>query len=341
MSRARLALFAALGSIAGVAAAQSVISTHSGLIYFFDGSVYLGEQQLQQKFGRFPDMGERNELRTEHGRAEILLTPGVFLRIGENSSVRMMSARFGDTRVEFLGGTAILEATEPAHDTSVTLVHKNWQLRLPREGVYRIESQPAQVIVYKGSAEVSTAGTPEKVSVHQGQTLALASVLTPKEAATAASDDFKGWAMSRSQAVSSDNSTAASILDDPSEFELSLGSLGSLDGLAALRGLSYFPMTGIPGVTATNPYGLSFWSPYQSSLGSVYFPPHTYGSLYPTGWPGSVYGYPWSTLRTLSPSTIGVGSRPIGIAPIHRTPPSSVTSRPGAPRLGIHPGLRR
>jgi hypothetical protein len=340
MSHARLALFAALGLFAGVAIAQSVISTHSGLIYFFDGSVYLGEQQLQQKFGRFLDMGERNELRTEHGRAEILLTPGVFLRIGENSSVRMLATRFADTKVEFLGGSAILEATEPTHDTSVTLVHKSWNLRLPREGVYRIDSEPAQVIVYKGDAEVSAAGASEKISVHQGQTLALGSVLIPKEAVTTASDEFKGWAMSRSQAVSSDNATAASILDDPSALELSLGSLGSLDGIAALRGLSYFPMTGIPGVTATNPYGLSFWSPYQSSLGSLYFLPHTYGSLYPTGWPSSVYGYPWSTLRTLSPSTIGVGSRPGGIAPLHRAPPS-VSPRPGAPRLGTHPGLRR
>jgi hypothetical protein len=340
MSHAHLALLAAFGSIAGfqgVAAAQSVISTHSGLIYFFDGSVYLGGQQLQQKFGRFPDMGERNELRTEHGRAEILLTPGVFLRIGENSSVRILSARFADTRVEFLGGSAILEATEPVRDTSVTLVHKSWQLRLPREGVYRIDSEPAQVIVYKGSAEVSAAGVPERVSVHQGQTLALASVLAPEEAPTPASDDFKGWAMSRSQAVSSDNATAASIVDDPSALELSLG---SLDSLAALRGLSYFPVTGIPGVATTNPYGLSFWSPYQSSLGSIYFPAHTYGSLYPAGWPGSVYRYPWSTLRTLNPSTTGVGSRPGGMAPIHHMPPS-VTSRPGAPHLGTHPGARR
>jgi hypothetical protein len=57
------------------ASGQSVISTHSGLVYFFEGSVLLGDQPLEQKFGKFPDIGEGRELRTEQGRAEVLLTP--------------------------------------------------------------------------------------------------------------------------------------------------------------------------------------------------------------------------------------------------------------------------
>src|SRR5215471_15789467 len=90
-----------LASLASIPAlAQSVISTHSGVVYFFEGSVYIGDQRLEQKFGRFPDIGEGRELRTEHGRAEVLLTPGVFLRIGEGSAIRMLSSKFSDTRLE-------------------------------------------------------------------------------------------------------------------------------------------------------------------------------------------------------------------------------------------------
>src|SRR6516164_7360452 len=104
MIHARLVLLqvSSLASAAWVPAlAQSAISTHSGLVYFFDGAVYISNQRLEQKFGRFPDIGEGLELRTEHGRAEVLLTPGVFLRVGENSSIRLLSNKLSDTRVEF------------------------------------------------------------------------------------------------------------------------------------------------------------------------------------------------------------------------------------------------
>lgn len=67
----------ALALAAGFSAsAQSVVSTHSGLVYFFVGSAFLGNEPLEQKFGRFPDIGEGGELRTTAGRAEVLLTPG-------------------------------------------------------------------------------------------------------------------------------------------------------------------------------------------------------------------------------------------------------------------------
>ena len=65
------------------AAGQSVISTHSGVIYYFDGAVYLGDQPLEPRLGTFPTVPLGAELHTAQGRAEVLLTPGVLLRIGE------------------------------------------------------------------------------------------------------------------------------------------------------------------------------------------------------------------------------------------------------------------
>jgi len=330
MSRRGIAVLvlSGLASIAPIPFwAQSVISTHSGLVYFFDGTVSLGDQRLEQKFGHFPDIGEGRELRTEHGRAEVLLTPGVFLRVGENSSIRILSAKFSDTRVEFLGGTAILEATEPAANTAVTVIHKQWQVSLPGEGVYRIDSRPAQVIVYQGEAKVHASDGPESVAVRFGQTLPLANVLVPEQSQIAPSDDFKTWAMSRSQSVSSDNATAAGITDDPTTIENSTSPYGY--GAA----LSYFPLTGIPGVAITNPYGSSFWSPFQPALTSLYFPPYLYGSLYPAGWPTTARPHFWRPLGTLSPLGIGGGLHPGGIGSTR--PPVRI---PGAalPHTGPH-----
>src|SRR5438105_10942371 len=88
--------------------AQMVVSVHSGVIHFAEGPVFIDDQPLEQKFGTFPSIKEGSTLRTEQGRAEILLTPGVFLRIDENTSIRMISSSLMDTRLELLQGSVIL-----------------------------------------------------------------------------------------------------------------------------------------------------------------------------------------------------------------------------------------
>src|SRR5277367_3716741 len=93
--------------VAGSAFAQQVISAHSGVIQLVEGKAYLNDKAIETKFGQFPEIKNGQEFRTELGRAEILLTPGVFLRMGENSSVKMVSNLLTDTRVELLKGSVI------------------------------------------------------------------------------------------------------------------------------------------------------------------------------------------------------------------------------------------
>lgn len=302
---------------------QSVVSTHSGVIYFFVGSAFLGDEHLEQKFGRFPEIGEGREFHTTVGRAEVLLTPGAFLRLDENSSIRMLSNSYSDTRVEMLGGSAILEVTEKVADTSVKLIYKNWQMQVPQEGVYRIDTKTPQIRVYKGQVEVA-AGGKTAATVREGEVLLLAEVLVPEASATLGNDDFTSWAMSRSAAVSADNTIAAGIVDDPSQMDNS--------GLAA-GGYTYFPLTGIPTMDIGTPYGLSFWSPYQATLSSLYFPSYLYGPVY-GGWP--IVGRRPHPLQPLFPSPIGIRP-PRTILP--RTPVISArpVPAPHAPiAIGVH-----
>jgi ferric-dicitrate binding protein FerR (iron transport regulator) len=113
--------------------AQSVISTHSGIVYFFEGSVYLGDQVLQPHPGKFSSVPPGAELRTAEGRAEVLLTPGVFVRIGARSAIRMVANELSDTRVELLAGSALVDSAEPNSGTSVTLIYKNWSVLSTRK----------------------------------------------------------------------------------------------------------------------------------------------------------------------------------------------------------------
>src|SRR5271154_4340023 len=132
----------AIGVVAaGSAFAQYVISAHSGVVQLVEGRAYLNDTLLEGKFGQFPDIKENQELRTEEGRAEILLTPGVFLRIGENSSIKMLSTRLSDTRVEIVSGSAIVECEEIPKDNAILLVHGENTMLLVRHGLYRVDSE--------------------------------------------------------------------------------------------------------------------------------------------------------------------------------------------------------
>src|SRR5215471_1607009 len=92
---------------ATTAFSQQMISARAGMIHYVEGKVFAGDEQLDGKFGNFPQIKENQVVRTEEGRAEVLLTPGVFLRAGENTSFRMITNRLIDTRLEFLTGSAI------------------------------------------------------------------------------------------------------------------------------------------------------------------------------------------------------------------------------------------
>jgi hypothetical protein len=70
-----------LAPVAVPASAQPVISAKSGMVAKIQGSVFLDDQALADSATHFPDVKEKQVVRTEDGLAEILLTPSVFLRV--------------------------------------------------------------------------------------------------------------------------------------------------------------------------------------------------------------------------------------------------------------------
>src|SRR5580704_14367372 len=230
------------------AGAQSVVSTHAGLIHFFEGAVYVGDRPLESHLGRFPSVPQGAELRTAEGRAEVLLTPGVFLRIGERSSIRMVANDLADTQVELQTGSAIVDSGEPNSGTSVTLNYKDWRVHFLQKGVYRLNTDPPSLWVRQGKAEVFTGPSEEPVSVERGMTLPFASVLVPELPEKLPNDALNDWANGRSQSISADNAITAQIDGDPA-------SVGP-----GYDGFTYFPLLGLPYAGGVSPSAM--YSPY-------------------------------------------------------------------------------
>jgi len=253
-----------------VASAQTVISAKSGLIHYVEGRVYVGDQQIESKFGEFPDLKDNAQLRTEEGRAEVLLTPGVFLRVGDHSAIRMVTNRLIDTRVEFLAGSALVEVDELLKDNGVTIVYKDYAVQIEKKGMYRFDSEPPVLHVYDGAAMVLYDGKSEEVKPSHLLEMngELKTAHFDKDKST---DELYLWSRDRSQYLAMANVAAAQ----------SVNNSGMYWGSSAWAWNPFFGMyTFIPMSGAYyNPFGWGFYSPY-SVYSYLYNQPY-YGGYYP------------------------------------------------------------
>ncbi|MGA7080589.1 MAG: hypothetical protein WBY61_17865, partial [Terriglobales bacterium] len=80
-------------------ATPSVDQAVPGSLNYVEGQVSMDAKALDSGAIGSAQLQTGQSLTTKKGKAEILLTPGVFLRLGSNSSVRMISPSLTDTEV--------------------------------------------------------------------------------------------------------------------------------------------------------------------------------------------------------------------------------------------------
>ena len=304
-----------------VASAQTVISAKSGLIHYVEGRVYVGDQQIESKFGEFPDLKENAQLRTEEGRAEVLLTPGVFLRVGDHSAIRMVTNRLIDTRLEFFSGSALIEANELLKDNGVTIVYGDYAVQLEKKGIYRFDSSPPAVRVYDGEVMVLCNGKSEEVK--SGHMLEMNGELkTAHFDKDKSADELYLWSRNRSQYLAMANVAAAQSVNNSGTY---WGSSGW--GWNPYFGMyTFIPMSGV----YYNPFGWGFYSPY-SVYSYLYSLPY-YGGYYP-GYVSGGGGKGGGSTPGHKPGRIGHGP-----APPPRSPgsvPRGVTPAAAAMRTSV------
>jgi len=276
LGRSSLALAAVLTTSAW---AQTVISAHSGVIHYKEGQVEVDGKPVQQdpQKGQFGDVKSGQVLEVKDGQAEILLTPGVFLRVAENSSFRMISNKLADTRVEVLSGSVIAEVGELLQDNAITLVVHGADVALQKKGLYRVDIDPSRVRVYDGEAKV-TSGSHEPVTARKGREVLIGETLEAKGFDAKQTDAFYNWCARRDQYVAEANIYAAKSARDFGMGYTGSGYGGYGAGTGSWMWNPWF------GMFTYMPYGGMFYSPF----GFGYYSPGLVGYLY---MPGSPYYY--------------------------------------------------
>jgi hypothetical protein len=333
---------AAVSFSVGALSAQSVISAKSGLVHYTEGDVTVASKPVVDKPGVFAEVKKDEQLETTQGRAEVLLTPGVFLRVGEQSAIRMLNASLADTRVEMINGRAMLEADTPMKGNMVTIVYQGYSTTFTKHGLYEFQTSPAQVKVYSGEVQVSAGD--QTVTVREGKELAFTAALAQERFDAKDGDSLYRWSKVRSEYVSIANVSAARYAQSGSGFQNGFfgsggpgsggfGGYGNALGMWSFNNAygmyTYLPFSGI----GYSPFGYPYFSPDTVYMAYVpsYYAPGNYGTVSNNRLnrtPGVSFKEPGSggtssargtSLPATVPNSTAVRAAPMGVGSIGHT----------------------
>lgn len=246
-----------LGVLAGLPAfAQSVIPARAGLIHYTEGRVFLGDTAVQAGAGQFAQLKPQETLRTEEGRAELLLNPGAFLRVGENTTIRMLSNDVTNARIELVSGSVILEIIESMKGSAVTIEYRDQAVSVVNRGIYRLDSNPAGLRVFDGKAGVLAGG--RHIMVKKGSMLAFDGAWATRKFNPDDADSLDLWSSRRAEYLAMANVYAARTLLRQGRNSFTGGWFSSGWAWNDYYGMfSFVPFRG----TCSSPYGYRYYSP--------------------------------------------------------------------------------
>ena len=111
-----------------------------GTINYVEGGAKLAGQLLTPQSVGNATLETGQELTTGEGRAEMLLTPGVFLRLDNNSAVRMVSPSLTHTAVDLERGRAMVEVDDIHPQNDIQIVDRGVPTELLKPGLYELNA---------------------------------------------------------------------------------------------------------------------------------------------------------------------------------------------------------
>jgi len=204
---------AALFSLPAFASTTIANPAVPGSLNYVEGQVSMGTKTLDSKSIGSAELQTGQTLTTEQGKAEVLLTPGVFLRVGNNSSVKMISSSITNTEVAVDKGHAMVEVAEIHPENDIRISEDGATTRLLKTGLYDFDLRQNQLRVFDGKASVDDGG--KNVTVKSGRELSLAEESSLKgrkfDKKSYEEGDLYRWSSLRSAYLAEANVDAASM----------------------------------------------------------------------------------------------------------------------------------
>jgi FecR protein len=174
---------------------QYMISAKAGLVNYVDGqsNVQLHQQVIE---GATVETGIQ-------GHVELLLTPGAFLRIGNDSKVIFDSVELNRVAIRLVSGSALVEVSDIDKHVPLRVTAGDLHAVIVSRGIYRFSPGTASVV----DGKIRIADTHKSASKgHQITTTA--NGYTASTFTMPANDDLDDWSRSRSAVLANANAIA-------------------------------------------------------------------------------------------------------------------------------------
>jgi len=253
-----------------------------GSLNYVEGQAAIGPNVLDAASIGMVELGKDQILTTQAGKAEILLTPGVLLRVADNSAVKMVSPELANIEVEVVKGRALVEAVYVAKESNIRVDQNGASARLLKDGLYDFDADHSQIRVFKGEADIRAGNQDVKLRERRMVAIAAGGAMKAEAFETRAyEDDFYRWSALRSGFLSEASADAARsyIGSGPGWYGPGWVGLGWYwDPWFAAY--TFLPADGF----FLSPFGWGFYSPIF-----IYRTPYFYGPHYPHGF-GEFHG---------------------------------------------------
>jgi hypothetical protein len=266
MPRLKAILLSLATMCAPVALAQTANPAVPGTVNYIEGSASIDGRLLNQQAVGYAQLQPGQVLQTANGKAELLLTPGVFLRVGDNSAVRMISPNLLNTQIELEHGRADIEVDEIHPRNDIQVAQGGTNTRLLKDGLYAFDADKGTVRVFKGEAELlePTGAGQKALKIKGDHQVGLAgneAVQSVSFDRDQAQDALYNWSSLRSQYLAEANINLAS------EYAGYGGLAPGWYWDAGFWGYTWLPGDGL----LWSPFGWGFYSPRYIFYGGPVF----------------------------------------------------------------------
>ena len=233
-----------------------------GSLNYVEGQASLEGQNLGPEAIGKTELHAGQSLETQAGKAELLLTPGVFFRLGDSSSATMISPTLTNTEIRLDKGEATVEVAELHPENNVVIAEDGAKVRLTKTGFYDFDADHSIVRVYQGEANVEVNG--QDIRVEDEHDFAFnpgASMNPEKFDKEQVQDDLYQWSSLRSSYLAEANVDRAQ--DDQVGNTYDAG----WDWDPYYGTYTFIPGDGI----FYSPFGWGFYSPFDVGFAPIFF----------------------------------------------------------------------
>lgn len=266
-----LFLFATLPAAGATAPATARV----GAVEYIEGTAFVDGKPASGNRDHLPILDNGQSISTGDGHAEMILTPGVFLRMAAHSEVRLLNASLTNTRLRLDRGSAMIEVGNLHRDNLIRMETGEGTVRVLKNGLYRFDANPAEVQVFQGKVEATAQDS--RVDAGKHHAIALGSRPAVSKFKPAPDDDLSRWSRLRSEYEAEASISSA-------QYFVDMGWPGAYADWFWNPWFStwtWFPASGL----YWNPYGFGLFSPWMvyQYYPVRYYGLHRYGFVHRTG----------------------------------------------------------